>query len=350
MRLLNILLLGLLCLSQESLASVDELSEQIKKAKISATPVSQTVQPGFFYRHLEANPSRPVQGVYAKDTTYYGLNVSGYTADTQTKDHVFSQDGSNWMGAVFWGVWSYAEGDDTKIEVVSIPVRQTESGNMTYKKKKSRYYRPRCIWKTGHGSITVDNDDGNRFAHIPAKGKHTEEPFIDYMEMEETQKALWQYFLHESKKRVKSAERTLDCVGFNIYSTLDACDRCLRRLLTFKTGGLPHLVPDDVSTLGVLPMIITYESKTPYKLGLSSHAGRFSDNTVYSASMIFLPPPRLMRLGAYDVEEETHDSARKGGDEEIIRHQAVVDFEEKEEPSFIILKMDGGKDVPVRVH
>ena len=345
-------------------AEVGAIADDLAVVAITPKPIPKDskITPGFFYRQEAADIEADVDGVYAQEATYYGESL--FVDDTEApsiKEHVFSQstDVNNWMGVVFFGVWSWPEegGDEgtPRRKPISIPVRGlTEDKHMTYLNVEGqRRLSYRCIWKTGHSAEETKTIGGKKFRHIPGKGVHTETKFIEYIGQEETQKALWTYFLYETdKEEVPSATRKLECIGFTIYSTLDACDSCLRNLLELKQRGLPHLVPADIKTVcSPLPFYITYESKGPYR-PFHPYETSFADASVFRGSIIFVPVPRprLFRLAEADEDHEGdyHEALAKDEFDEI-KHQDEIKFEEKEDPPYLILKINKGDPVRVKV-
>ena len=320
------------------------------------TPIPQKLTPGFFYRQSPADLGADVEGVYAKSADYYSESLFADVPGS-IKTHVFSQTITdtvkNWMGVVFFGVWSYPEEDDESVKKVQIPVRTLNASNhMTYLSDGKRKLGDRCIWKTGHGEKETKTIEEKRFTHIPSKGDHTEEKFIEYITQKKTQEALWEYFLYQTEKDQVPVDRKLDCVGFTFYSTNDACDSCLKKLLTFKNAGLSHFLPADVSVVSLpLPFFITYESKIPYNAS-HPYETSFADATVFRGSILFIPRPRLFRLTGAGKDDDggfRKSHPKEYTAEESIEHQEIK-FKEKQNPTYLILRIKDGDPVRVKVH
>jgi hypothetical protein len=108
--------------------------------------------------------------------------------------------------------------------------------------------------------------------------------------------------------------------------------------------------PDDTNTIcSPLPFYITYESKVPYR-PFHPHQTSFADASIFRGSIIFIPPPKLLRLATAkkDDDGDYHEVTAKDGNEfDIIRHQKEIKFEEREDPAHLILKIN--EAAPVRV-
>lgn len=335
--------------------AAEVLGDELDAFEITPKLISKgsKITPGFFYRQADADITKEVHGVYAKTATYYEESL--FVDDTEgpsIKKHVFDQETTsgtkNWMGVVFFGIWSWPEeGKEDWIQTITIPVRGLNKDKlMTYMAGEKINFEYRCIWKTGSDDETPEDEV---FHHIPCEGKHTETKFIEYIKIKETQKALWAYFIHETEQSVPK-EKKLECIGFTIYSTNDACDSCLERLLKLKRAGLPHLVPDGIETVcSPLPFYITYESKQFYHPELYSY-DNFAYNGGYSASLLFIPRPSLFRLAAAKEDGKGGDYEVRAKDElDIIKHQEEIEFYERDNPTYLILKINKGDEVRVKV-
>lgn len=362
--LLYFFILSFLIISQDirpraSDAAVQALSDDLETTHIgppAPTQISQDIQPGFFYRvgpATAANPE-PVIGVYAKSVKYYSRPLTEGEAFETMRTHVFAQKAeTNYLGICFLGVWSFQEEGKERFQVVQVPVRTLDAKKMLRKKDDgSTTFSARYIWKTGHSPMEVKTEEGNKFQHVPCKGTHTEPKAIEYLEDKETQKALWAYFLWQTENdKVPKKKRTLDCIGFQFFSTLDACDSCLKALVSFQQRRLAFCPPREegsytVNTLSdPVPFLITFISKRFYRPDLYNW-NDLHDNSVCSASLLFYPRPRLLRLGAKIPDEDTHNIQGLPSEEEIA-HQDSVLLEEKEEFNFIVLMVNQGKSVKV---
>ena len=149
------------------------------------TPIAQKLTPGFFYRQSASNIKSNVEGVYARSVDYYGENLFADIPNSSIKTHVFSQtitsSVKNWMGVVFFGIWSYPkeEGGES-VKIIKIPVRTLNASNrMTYMSDGKRMFKSRCIWRTGGGAEAIKDVGGYKFRHIPSAGGggHTENKF-----------------------------------------------------------------------------------------------------------------------------------------------------------------------------
>lgn len=306
--------------------------------------ITTTLEPGFFYR---MDPTvQKARGVYAKSVKYYKDDLFIDYTNPSIETHTFAQDTAveNWFGVTFFGIWSYDNNE--RYKRITIPVRSLG----TDKKMAANTACPRCIWKTGHGeeeTITVQKD--KKFRHIPCNGAHTETGFITYIKKTETQIALWDYFLEESLEKLKDithADRKLSCIGFNCFSTNDACDECLEKLFNLKEKRLTNLPPVKssgleytVDTLNFpIPFLITYKSKQFYHPECCSFSN-LAYNARYSASLLFMP--RLfLRLGKKTGQK--HESNFVENEEEEIQHHKKIEIKDSEEIDFLVLMVAKG--------
>jgi len=300
--------------------------------------ITATIETGFFYR-MDSTVQK-AKGVYAKSVEYYEEDLFVDDTNPSIEAHTFTQDVAveNWFGVTFFGIWSYNSNE--QYQRVTIPIR----GLNAQKKMAATSACPRCIWKTGHyGRETVG--DKYKFEHIPCNGAHTETGFITYIKKTEIQIALWDYFL-EASKDISHADRKLSCIGFNCFSTNDACDECLEKLFFLKEKRLTNLPPVKssgleytVDTLNFpIPFLITYKSKQFYHPEYCNFSN-LAYNTCYSASLLFIP--RLfLRLGK--KTDQKHESNFVENEEEEIQHHKKVKIKDSEEIDFLVLMVAKG--------
>ena len=346
--------------SEES--STDDLIEGMEKLNVAVQPsppslsfISPTLEPGFFYRMGTESPKRSVKGVYAKQVNYYNQSL---LADTSTlKDYVFCQPISygikNWFSAEFFGVWRYSKDGEEKTQKVSVPIRVlgTDKKMIIIGSDSTARVYPVSIWRTGDG--TAKASDENSYWHIPCNNlhTHTETRFLEYLKKPETQAALWEYFLWKSSNFLSWK---LSCIGFNCFSTNDACDSCLGELLELKRNGLPHLPPQNpdktytISTLGFpIPILVTYESKCLYNPYLGN-VYQLAHNGQYSASLLFYPRPCFLRLEVNTESGEQHTCSCVVDQEEDIYHRDKIEIKDRENLDFIVLMVNSGNPIKAR--
>lgn len=328
---------------QQVIVGVEELSldhpfDQLKFR--NCTPVS----PGVFFRTFD--DGKTVDGTYRKRACYYNSSLFADGEESAaTKTKIFGLDRStvkNYLGVVFFGIWSYGA-TNQKIHQVEVPVREVKNGAMF--SDTDGKLKPRIIWKTGYEEQDPDSeDDGKKYTYKPCKGRHTEGVFIDYVKS--YQKALWKYFLYASQSTAQKQNAKLDMMGFKFVSSNDACDSCyqsLHELQMEHREQLSDLVP--ISGGKPVSFVITVEASTFYHPQNDKH---------YGSSLFFYPAriKPLLRLGR--ANEEGHEccvvTTGAIDDEEDVKHdEGLLSLEEFDQPRFIFIKIDDGKQVKVKL-
>jgi len=307
--------------------------------------VSEEIKPGFFYRvksKVDEDPDQVI-GVYAKSVKYCGDKpITKGKVFEAIRDHVFEQkrEKTNYLGACFFGIWSFRRKGKIKCRTVQVPVTTSESGAFS------------CIWKTGHTkNETKIGEEKRKFEHMSCKGDHTEVKAITLLMEQQTQKALWSNFLEQTlHKKVPQNERILDCIGIHFFSKLDACDECLRCLVAFQKQGMefcPPRMSHEVDTVGDrVPFVITFTSQQLYHPELRNFKDP-RDNKVHSASLLFTHLPCLLRLGG--IKGKSNPSYGYMVESELyIKHQDSVCLDENEEFDFVVLMVNNGTPVKVK--
>lgn len=289
-----------------------------------------------------------VKGVYAKSLFYSEDDLLIDATDPSMEKYVFKQSGVNWFGVTFFGIWSYNK--NSNYEIVRIPVRQlNDKGKMISKKGNADC--PRSVWTTNKDD-SVSADSG--FEHYPTSDrKHTEECFIDYIKKKDTQEALWKYFIKKSE-HIKHQDRKLSFIGFNCFSTNDACDKCLDALYELKTSGLEYLPPKKVGSQSEyviatdnfpIPLLVTYKSKQFYHPELGNY-DNLANNGVFSASLLF-KPSFMVRL---KKKNEKYESDVVLNRKETIKHRDEIKIEDNENIDYVVLMVDKGKPLEVETN
>lgn len=335
-----------------SVSDEDNIITGIEELGIDSSPklklVSYNPSEGTFFRTLDE--AETISGVYQKDAQYYDSSLFAKTgkASGKTKAKIFGLDRTNvknYLGAVFFGIWSFTGTTGEKIEEIEIPVRYVENGMMftISESEGTRSYKPRMIWKTGHGAQASETDanDGHRYKYVPCNGIHTETYFIKYVKLH--QKALWNHFIDASLK-ITATDKKLDMVGFKLFSSNDACDGCYQSLYELQMNHaeqlseLPSMVGDRP-----IPFAITFEASTFYH----PHNDKIFGSSLFFYPRIIKPLIRLHRENSagYDCYTQSFGAIS----EEDIEHNDLFELKEFDQPTFILIKINDGANVRVKL-
>ena len=306
--------------------------------------VSHNPTEGTFFRTLDE--AETVSGVYQKDAKYYDISLFSKTGKTSgiTKTKIFGLDRTtvkNYLGAVFFGIWSFSGTTGENIEEIEIPVRYAENGVM-FTSEGTLSYKPRIIWKTGHVAQPSETDtNGYRYKYVPCNGIHTETDFIKYVKLH--QKALWNYFIHASLK-VTAADKKLDVIGFKFFSSNDACDGCYESLYELQMKHNEQL--SELSLVGSersIPFVITFEASTFYH----PHNDKIFGSSLFFYPRVIKPLIRLHKenTAGYDCYTRSFGAIN----EEEIEHNNQLELEEFDQPTFILIRVNDGANIRVKL-
>lgn len=316
---------------------------------------------GTFFRTFDCGDT--VGGSYSKGAKYYDSDLfsGGGKESPHTKTKIFGLDRTavkNYLGAIFFGIWSYTNtaGDGETIKQIEVPVRRVGNGKMF----TSTGYKSRIIWKTQRDKIEdeIEEDaDGSKraYTYVNCDGRHTEKVFLDYIKL--NQKALWDYFMHQSSS-ITAEDKKLDIIGFKLFSSNDACDSCYESLRQLQIECREELKDfkfisgkDTSGRDRPVPFVITFEASTFYHPELVNFSGDQKAN-IFGSSLFFYPKviKPLIRL---DKESGTgydcYASSSGARGEEDIEHSPELALNEFHQPTFILIRINNGKEVKVKL-
>lgn len=342
----------------EIVAGVEELGIDDSSSRLALK--YHNPSDGTFFRTFDYGDT--VGGSYSQGAKYYDSDlfseVGKESAHTKTK--IFSLDRSsvkNYLGAIFFGIWSYTNtaGDGETIKQIEVPVREVVGGKM-FTTEGGKKYKPRIIWKTGHIDEPLQADaDGKKYKLLPCKGSHTEAVFIQYVKS--AQKVLWAYFMEESSS-VTAADKKLDMIGFKLFSSNDACDECYESLHKLQMECREELKDfqfisgkDASDKDRPVPFLITFEASTFYHPERTNFYGSQKANT-YGSSLFFYPKVikpliRLSKESSTGYDCYASPSGARG--EEDIEHSPELALKEFNQPTFILIRVNDGKEVKVKL-
>lgn len=340
------------------------LMEEVSICKTSPfdkiEPKEQLPEPGHFFRTSDS--AETIDGIYTRTALYYDQSLfSDSKESTVTKQKIMGLDrtkAKNYLAAFFFGVWSYGP-ENTTIQEIEVPIREimrSESSETDDESDEAMYtlkdggkhsYGPRKIWKTQHEPRENDNDDGKIYSYTPCKGQHTETVFIEYVKSK--QAALWNYFMHASETCEVKQNAKLDLMGFKLISSNDACDSCYKDLYELQKNYRNCLksLKSTTTRKTPVPFVITFEADTFYHPQNDKH---------YGSSLFFYPAriKPLLKLASKN-EDDSHQctlvyGAEAREDEEEIKHSNSVTLKEYEQPQFVLMRVNSGAAVKVKLN